>query len=147
MNGKASDVEVESRTLLVHCLRDNLGLTGTRIGCDTSTCGACTVLIDGQSVKSCTVFAFQAQEHEVTTVEGLRIEGGDHPLQRALHEHHALQCGFCTSGVLMAAASIIAEKPTLTDEGVRRALKGNLCRCTGYQGIVEAIMSVDRDDT
>ena len=141
VNGVAHDAEVEPRTLLVYFLREHLGLTGTHVGCDTSSCGACTVLVDGQSVKSCTMLAAQADGAEITTVEGLAANGSWHPLQTAFHEHHGLQCGFCTPGMLMASASLLAEDPDPTAEQVRHALEGNLCRCTGYQNIVNAVLA------
>jgi carbon-monoxide dehydrogenase small subunit len=145
VNGRHEEAEVEPRLLLVHLLRDHLGLTGTNIGCDSTSCGACTVLLDGQSVKSCTILAVQADGAEVTTIEGLSGPTGElHPLQAAFQRHHALQCGYCTPGMVMAAASLLAEHPTLTEEEVRRGLEGNLCRCTGYQGIVDAILEVAR---
>ncbi|HLH68266.1 MAG TPA: (2Fe-2S)-binding protein [Candidatus Dormibacteraeota bacterium] len=145
VNGRPEEVEVEPRLLLVHLLRDHLGLTGTNVGCDSTSCGACTVLLDGQSVKSCTVLAVQADGAEVTTIEGLSgTAGGLHPLQAAFQRHHALQCGYCTPGMVMAAASLLAEHPSPTEEEVRRGLEGNLCRCTGYQGIVDAILEVAR---
>jgi carbon-monoxide dehydrogenase small subunit len=139
VNGEERTVEVEGRTLLVHALRDGLGLTGTHIGCDTSQCGACTVLLDGRAVKSCTVLAHQAENREVTTIEGLAPDGQLHPLQRAFVEHHGLQCGFCTPGVIMTAADLLSRDASPSDETIRNALRGNLCRCTGYQGIVESI--------
>jgi carbon-monoxide dehydrogenase small subunit len=139
VNGRQYEREVEPRLLLVHLLRDELGLTGTHIGCDTSSCGACTVRLDGKTVKSCTVFAFQADASEVQTIEGLAEDGELHPLQRAFHEHHALQCGFCTPGMIMAATGILDTNPGASDEEIRKALEGNLCRCTGYHNIVEAI--------
>ena len=139
VNGREFEREVEPRMLLVHFLRDELGLTGTHVGCDTSSCGACTVRLDGGAVKSCTVFAFQADGLEVETIEGLAKDGELHPLQRAFHEHHALQCGYCTPGMIMAATEILARNPNPTDDEIRKALEGNLCRCTGYHNIVEAI--------
>jgi carbon-monoxide dehydrogenase small subunit len=139
VNGRQYEREVEPRLLLVHLLRDELGLTGTHIGCDTSSCGACTVRLDGKPVKSCTVFAFQADGSEVQTIEGLATNGELHPLQRAFHEHHALQCGFCTPGMIMAATGILDENPGASEDEIRKALEGNLCRCTGYHNIVEAI--------
>jgi carbon-monoxide dehydrogenase small subunit len=139
VNGRELEREVEPRMLLVHFLRDELGLTGTHVGCDTSSCGACTVRLDGGAVKSCTVFAFQADGLEVETIEGLAKDGELHPLQRAFHEHHALQCGYCTPGMIMAATEILARNPNPTDDEIRKALEGNLCRCTGYHNIVEAI--------
>jgi carbon-monoxide dehydrogenase small subunit len=139
VNGRELEREIEPRMLLVHFLRDELGLTGTHVGCDTSSCGACTVRLDGGAVKSCTVFAFQADGLEVETIEGLAKDGELHPLQRAFHEHHALQCGYCTPGMIMAATEILERNPNPTDEEIRKALEGNLCRCTGYHNIVEAI--------
>jgi aerobic carbon-monoxide dehydrogenase small subunit len=142
VNGEPRSLEVEGRTLLVHALRDGLGLTGTHIGCDTSQCGACTVLLDGRAVKSCTVLAHQAEDREVTTIEGLAPDGELHPLQRAFVEHHGLQCGFCTPGVILTAADLLSRDAAPSDETIRHALRGNLCRCTGYQGIVESIRAV-----
>ena len=139
VNGEERAVAVEGRTLLVHALRDGLGLTGAHIGCDTSQCGACTVLLDGRAVKSCTVLAHQADGREVTTIEGLGPDGDLHPLQRAFVEHHGLQCGFCTPGVILTAADLLARNASPSDEEIRHALRGNLCRCTGYQGIVESV--------
>jgi aerobic carbon-monoxide dehydrogenase small subunit len=145
VNGTRREAEVEPRQLLVYFLREGLGLTGTNVGCDTTTCGACTVLLDGRSVKSCTVLAVQADEHEVTTIEGLATDGELHPLQRAFHEHHALQCGYCTPGMIMAAAGLIEENGELSDEEIRRGLEGNLCRCTGYHNIVDAVQSAAQE--
>jgi aerobic carbon-monoxide dehydrogenase small subunit len=139
VNGEPRSLEVEGRTLLVHALRDGLGLTGTHIGCDTSQCGACTVLLGGRAVKSCTVLAQQAEGREVTTIEGLAHEGEMHPLQRAFVEHHGLQCGFCTPGVILTAADLLSQNASPSDDEIRHSLRGNLCRCTGYQGIVESI--------
>ena len=139
VNGEPRSLEVEGRTLLVHALRDGLGLTGTHIGCDTSQCGACTVLLDGRAVKSCTVLAHQAEDREITTIEGLAANGELHPLQRAFVEHHGLQCGFCTPGVILTAADLLSRDASPSDATIRHALRGNLCRCTGYQGIVESI--------
>ena len=139
VNGEERSVDAEGRTLLVHALRDGLGLTGTHIGCDTSQCGACTVLLDGHAVKSCTVLAHQAEGREVTTIEGLATDGEMHRLQRAFVEHHGLQCGFCTPGVILTAADLLARNAAPSDEEIRHALRGNLCRCTGYRGIVESI--------
>jgi len=141
VNGELRSLEVEGRTLLVHALRDGLGLTGAHIGCDTSQCGACTVLLDGRAVKSCTVLAHQAEGAEVTTIEGLARDGEMHPLQRAFVEHHGLQCGFCTPGVILTAADLLSRDGSPSDEEIRHALRGNLCRCTGYQGIVESILA------
>jgi aerobic carbon-monoxide dehydrogenase small subunit len=140
VNGVRREAQVEPRQLLVYFLREQLGLTGTNVGCDTTTCGACTVLLDGRSVKACTVLAVQADGREVTTIEGLARDGELHPLQRAFHEEHALQCGYCTPGMIMAAVSLIEEHGALTEEEVRRGLEGNLCRCTGYQNIVDAVV-------
>jgi carbon-monoxide dehydrogenase small subunit len=130
--------DIEPRMLLVHYLRDVLGKTGTPVGCDTSNCGACTVLMDGVSVKSCSVLAVQANGTEITTIEGM-ADGRWHPLQRAFHDEHALQCGYCTPGMIMAAADLLQENPEPTDQQVREGLEGNLCRCTGYQNIVRAV--------
>jgi carbon-monoxide dehydrogenase small subunit len=145
VNGEEVGGEVEPRLLLVHYLRDTLGLTGTNVGCDTSSCGACTVLLDGESVKSCTVLAVQADGHEVTTIEGLAssADGADglHPMQRAFHEQHGLQCGYCTPGMVMAAVSLLREHPHPTESEVRIGLEGNLCRCTGYHNIVKAVLA------
>jgi len=142
VNGVRREADVEPRQLLVYFLRETLGLTGTNVGCDTSTCGACTVLVDGRSVKSCTMLAVQAEGREVTTIEAMARDGELHPIQRAFHEHHALQCGFCTPGMVMAADSLIRENPGgLTEEQVRLGLEGNLCRCTGYQNIVKAVLA------
>jgi carbon-monoxide dehydrogenase small subunit len=141
VNGEDHEHEVEPRMLLVHYLRDTLGLTGTNIGCDTSSCGACTVLLDGESVKSCTLLALQADGCEVTTIEGLAREGTLHPVQAAFREHHGLQCGYCTPGMVMAAVSFLAEHPNPTASEVREGLEGNLCRCTGYHNIVKAVLA------
>jgi carbon-monoxide dehydrogenase small subunit len=140
VNGVAREAEVEPRTLLVYFLRESLGLTGTNVGCDTSSCGSCTVLLDGESVKSCTLLAVQAEGREVTTIEGIAADGQMHPIQDAFHRNHGLQCGYCTPGMIMAAASFLQENPNPTDEQVRESLEGNLCRCTGYQNIVKAIL-------
>ena len=141
VNGKPKTSDIEPRTLLVHHLRENLGLTGTKVGCDTSTCGACTVLVDGESVKSCTVFAAQVAGSEITTIEGLAGDGALTPMQEAFHAHHGLQCGFCTSGMVMAATSLLQEIPNPTEAQVRSGLEGNLCRCTGYHNIVKAVLA------
>jgi len=141
VNGTRHDADVEPRELLVYFIRETLGLTGTNVGCDTSTCGACTVLIDGRSVKSCTMLAVQADGRDITTIEGMARNGDLHPIQRAFHENHGLQCGYCTPGMIMAAASLIEENPQLSEESVRMGLEGNLCRCTGYQNIVKAILA------
>ena len=142
VNGVARTADVEPRTLLVHLLRDHLDLTGTNVGCDTSSCGACTVLVDGQSAKSCTMLAMQAQGTEITTIEGLAGDDGLHPMQQAFHECHALQCGYCTPGMIMAAVSLVEEYPDPSETPVREGLEGNLCRCTGYHNIVKAVLSI-----
>ena len=140
INGTVYEDDVEPRLLFVHYLRDKLGLTGTNVGCDTSNCGACTVLLDGQSAKSCTVLAVQADGAEVTTIEGLADGDGTwHPLQTAFHTEHGLQCGYCTPGMIMASVSLLAENPNPSETEVREGLEGNLCRCTGYQNIVKAV--------
>ena len=139
VNGAPHQDEVEPRLLLVHYLRETLGLTGTHVGCDTSQCGACTVLLDGKSVKSCTVLAVQADGAEVTTIEGVASDGALHPMQEAFHQEHGLQCGFCTPGMVMAAIDLLQRTPNPTDEQIRTGLEGNLCRCTGYQNIVKAV--------
>jgi carbon-monoxide dehydrogenase small subunit len=131
--------EVEPRLLLVHYLRERLGKVGTPVGCDTSNCGACTLHLDGQSVKSCTLLAVQADGADITTIEGLATDGELHPVQRAFHENHALQCGFCTPGMIMASVDLLKDNPEPTDEEIRHGLEGNLCRCTGYQNIVAAV--------
>jgi len=142
VNGQEESHDVEPRQLLVHFIRDTVGLTGTNIGCDTSSCGACTILLDGESVKSCTVLAVQADGTSLTTIEGLAAADGTlHPVQRAFHENHGLQCGYCTPGMVMAAVSLIDEQPGLTERGVREGLEGNLCRCTGYHNIVKAVLA------
>jgi carbon-monoxide dehydrogenase small subunit len=140
VNGKAASGDVEPRTLLVHFLRETLGLTGTHVGCDTSQCGACVVHVDGKSVKSCTMFAVQAQGATVTTIEGL-ANGELHPMQAAFKENHALQCGFCTPGMIMSAVDLLQTNPEPSERQVREWLEGNLCRCTGYHNIVKAIMA------
>lgn len=141
VNGVERTDAVEPRTLLVHYLREQRALTGTHVGCDTSNCGACTVHLDGQSVKSCTVLAVQAHGHEVTTIEGLAPEGdGYHPVQEGFRQCHGLQCGFCTPGMIMAAAGLLDETPNPTEDDVRLGLEGNICRCTGYQKIVESVL-------
>ncbi len=141
VNGGEVAAEVADRTLLVHLLRDVAGLTATNVGCDTSSCGACTVLLDGRSVKSCTVLAAQADGRQVTTVEGLSDGDDLHPVQRAFRAEHGLQCGFCTPGMVMASVSLLAENPAPTEDEVRSALEGNLCRCTGYHNIVRAVLA------
>ena len=141
VDGVRYDDDVEPRTLLVHYLRERLGKTGTVVGCDTSNCGACTVHLDGRSVKSCSVLAVQADGAEVTTIEGLAGADGElHPMQRAFHEHHALQCGFCTPGMIMQAIDLLSDHPDPTEAEVREGIEGNLCRCTGYQGILAAVL-------
>ena len=139
VNGEPRSLEVEPRTLLVHAIRDGLGLTGAHIGCDTSQCGACTVLVDGRAVKSCNVLALQAVGTEITTIEGLASGGEMHPIQRSFVENHGLQCGFCTPGLILTALDLLERDPDPTDEAIRHSLRGNLCRCTGYQPIVESI--------
>ena len=141
VNGARHEVEVEPRDLLVHVLREQLGLTGTTIGCDTSSCGACTVMLDGQSVKSCTVLAVQADGAAVMTIEGLASNGELHPVQQAFHDNHALQCGYCTPGMVMAAVSLIENGEASNREAIRRGLEGNLCRCTGYHNIVKSVLA------
>jgi carbon-monoxide dehydrogenase small subunit len=141
VNGASRTAEIEPRTLLVHLLREHLNLTGTHVGCDTSNCGACTVWLDGEAVKSCTVLAVQAHGHEVTTIEGISENGELHPMQRAFHESHGLQCGYCTPGMVMTAIKLLEHNPSPTDEEIRHGLEGNLCRCTGYENIVVAIRS------
>jgi carbon-monoxide dehydrogenase small subunit len=139
VNGAPRTAEVEPRTLLVHLLREHLNLTGTHVGCDTSNCGACTVWLDGEAVKSCTVLAVQADGREVATIEGISENGDLHPMQQAFHENHALQCGYCTPGMVMTAIKLLEANPEPTDEEIRRGLEGNLCRCTGYENIVAAV--------
>ena len=140
VNGKDVTADVEDRTLLVHFLRDTADLTATNIGCETTSCGACTVLLDGESVKSCTVLAAQADGRAVTTLEGLASETGEmHPVQRAFHNEHGLQCGYCTPGMVMTAIKLLEDNPQPTDEEIRHGLEGNLCRCTGYENIVRAV--------
>jgi carbon-monoxide dehydrogenase small subunit len=138
VNGSRIEREVESRTLLVDFLREELGLTGTHVGCDTSSCGACTLHVDGDAVKACTVLAVQADGSSVLTIEGLG-SGGLHPMQRAFHEQHALQCGYCTPGMIMAAVHLLERNPSPTEDEIRHGLEGNLCRCTGYQNIITAV--------
>jgi aerobic carbon-monoxide dehydrogenase small subunit len=139
VNGEPRELDVEGRTLLVHALRDGLGLTGAHVGCDTSQCGACTVLVGGRAVKSCTMLALQAVGAEVTTIEGLAPRGGLHPIQQAFVDHHGLQCGFCTPGMILTAADLLERDPDPDDETIRSSLRGNYCRCTGYQTIIESI--------
>ena len=146
VNGTRRRHDVEPRLLLVQYLRETLGLTGTNIGCDTSSCGACTVLLNGESIKSCTLLAAQADETEILTIEGLGgPDGSLHPVQEAFREHHALQCGYCTPGMVMAAVSLLAEEEQLDERGVREGLEGNLCRCTGYHNIVKAVLACADD--
>ena len=139
VNGAARSVEIENRLLLVHFLRETLGLTGTHVGCDTTNCGACTILLDGTPVKSCTMFAVQADGCEVTTVEGLASAEGLSAVQEGFHEEHGLQCGFCTPGMMLTATALLAENPDPSEEDIRWAISGNICRCTGYQNIVKAV--------
>jgi carbon-monoxide dehydrogenase small subunit len=141
VNGASQEHDVEPRLLLVHYLREVVGLTGTNVGCDTSSCGACTVLVNGESVKSCTMLAVQADGAAITTIEGLAQDGQLHPMQQAFQENHALQCGYCTPGMVMAAVSLLEEHPNPTESEVREGLEGNLCRCTGYHNIVKAILA------
>ena len=141
VNGAEHVLDVEPRDLLVYVLRERLGLTGTNVGCDTSSCGACTVLLDGESVKSCTLLGVQVDGHEITTIEGLATNGTMHPVQEAFHEQHGLQCGYCTPGFVMATVSLLEETPNPTEEEIRHALEGNLCRCTGYHNIVRAVQT------
>ena len=141
INGTKQDRDVEPRVLLTEFIREVAGLTGTNVGCDTSSCGACTVLLDGESVKSCTVLAVQADGAAITTIEGLADHGSLHPMQVAFRENHALQCGFCTPGMVMAAISLLRDNPNPTEDQVRWGLEGNMCRCTGYQNIVKAILA------
>jgi carbon-monoxide dehydrogenase small subunit len=141
VNGASREAEVEPRTLLVHFLRDSLALTGTNVGCDTSSCGACTVLVGGESVKSCTMLAVQADGCDITTIEGLATDGELHPMQAAFQQEHGLQCGFCTPGMVMAAVSLLEENPNPSEAEVRAGLEGNLCRCTGYHNIVKAVLA------
>ncbi len=141
VNGTVHDSEVEPRTLLVHYLRETLALTGTNIGCDTSSCGACSVHFDGEAVKSCTLLAVQADGAEITTIEGMAVDGVLHPMQEAFRQNHGLQCGFCTPGMVMAATSLLRENPNPTEDEVRIGLEGNLCRCTGYHNIVKSVLA------
>jgi len=141
LNGKTVTAAVEARTLLVELLRERLGLTGTHVGCDTSQCGACTVDVGGRSVKSCTMFAVEADGAEVTSIEGLAADGEMHPMQKAFHENHALQCGFCTPGMVMSAVDLVRRRPDASEKEIREWLEGNLCRCTGYHNIVKAVQA------
>ena len=145
VNGVGHELELEPRELLVYVLRDRLRLTGTNVGCDTSSCGACTVLVDGESVKSCTMLGVQADGTEITTIEGLATDGELHPVQQAFHDHHALQCGYCTPGMVMAAVSLIDHGQATSEAAIREGLEGNLCRCTGYQNIVAAVVAGARE--
>jgi carbon-monoxide dehydrogenase small subunit len=140
VNGTEHELDVEPRLLLVHALRDSLGLTGTHVGCDTSNCGACTVHMDGMAVKSCTVLAAQADDAEITTIEGLGTEDNLHPMQEAFWNNHGLQCGYCTPGMIMSASALLARNPNPTEQEVRLGLEGNLCRCTGYHNIVKSVL-------
>jgi carbon-monoxide dehydrogenase small subunit len=140
VNGTEHELDVEPRLLLVHALRDKLGLTGTHVGCDTSNCGACTVHLDGHAVKSCTVLAVQAEGAEITTIEGMGTEDNLHPMQEAFWNNHGLQCGFCTPGMIMSSSALLARNPNPTEEEVRYGLEGNLCRCTGYHNIVKSVL-------
>jgi aerobic carbon-monoxide dehydrogenase small subunit len=142
VNGVRHEADVEERELLVYFLREGLGLTGTNVGCDTSSCGTCTIHVNGESVKSCTLLAVQADGMEITTIEGLATNGELHPMQAAFQEHHGLQCGYCTPGMIMAATSFLNENPNPTEQEIRHGLEGNLCRCTGYQNIVKAVSAV-----
>ena len=145
VNGKPVSADVEARTLLVHYIREALGLTGTHVGCDTSQCGACVVHVDGRAVKSCTMLAAQAEGMNVVTIEGLAANGELHPVQKAFREHHGLQCGFCTPGMIMTAVDLIRRKPELDERTVREELEGNICRCTGYHNIVKAILAASQE--
>ena len=147
INGRRYEREVEPRLLLVHFIRDTLGLTGTKVGCDTSQCGACTVLLDGAAVKSCTCLTVQADGAEITTIEGLADDGGLHPLQESFWNKHGLQCGFCTPGMILAAHEILRTNPDPSDEEIRHGLEGNFCRCTGYQNIVRAVRDAVQEET
>ena len=141
VNGTRHELDLEPRELLVYVLRDRLRLTGTSVGCDTSSCGACTIMVDGEPVKSCTVLGVQADGAEITTIEGLAGNGELHPVQQAFHEQHALQCGFCTPGMVMSVVGLLDENPAPSEQEIRKALEGNLCRCTGYQNIVKAVQA------
>ena len=141
VNGKAMSAEASADTLLVNFIRENLGMTGTHVGCDTSQCGACVVMVNGDSVKSCTMLAVQAEGAEVTTVEGLASNGDLHPMQQAFHDNHALQCGYCTPGMLISSIDLVTKNPNATESEIRHGLEGNLCRCTGYHNIVKAVQA------
>jgi len=145
VNGEPVSADVEARTLLVHYIREALGLTGTHVGCDTSQCGACVVHVDGRAIKSCTMLAAQAEGMNVVTIEGLAADGELHPVQKAFREHHGLQCGFCTPGMIMTAVDLIRRKPGLDEHTVREDLEGNICRCTGYHNIVKAILAASQE--
>ncbi|HYM82607.1 MAG TPA: (2Fe-2S)-binding protein [Candidatus Dormibacteraeota bacterium] len=145
VNGESRQADVEPRLLLVHLLRDEFGLTGTHVGCDTSHCGACTVLVDGTSMKSCTMLAVQAEGRSITTIEGLATDGKLHPLQQAFWDNHGLQCGFCTPGMIMEASWLLAENPSPSEAEIREGISGNLCRCTGYVNIVKAVQQAAAD--
>ena len=145
VNRKQHEAEVEPRVLLVHFLRETLGLTGTHVGCDTTSCGACTILLDGQAMKSCTMFAVQADGHELTTIEGLATEGKLHPLQEAFWNEHGLQCGYCTPGMIMASLGLLQRNPRPSVDEIRAGLEGNLCRCTGYHNIIKAVQAAARE--
>ena len=145
INGKAVGADVDDRTLLVQFISEDVGLTGTHVGCDTSQCGACVVHVDGEAVKSCSMLAVQAEGCDVTTIEGLAVDGVLHPVQEAFREHHGLQCGFCTPGMIMASVDMIRRHPELDEQTVRQELEGNICRCTGYQNIVSAILSASEE--
>ncbi|MGI9048782.1 MAG: (2Fe-2S)-binding protein [Rubrobacteraceae bacterium] len=142
VDGKSHVAEVEPRLLLIHHLRENLGIGGSHVGCDTSNCGACTVLMDGESIKSCTVLAVQADGREITTVQGIAENGDWHPMQTAFHEQHGLQCGYCTPGMIMASISLLQENPNPSEDEIREGLEGNMCRCTGYENIVKAVQQL-----
>jgi carbon-monoxide dehydrogenase small subunit len=144
VNGKAERADIDPRTLLVEFIRNNLALTGTHVGCDTSNCGACTVWLDGEAIKSCTVLAVQADGGEVTTIEGISQNGDMHPMQHAFHEQHGLQCGYCTPGMVMAAIKLLEANPNPSDDEIRHGLEGNLCRCTGYHNIVAAVRAASQ---
>lgn len=144
VNGAPATVEVEPRTLLVHMLRDSRGLTGTHIGCETGQCGACTVLLDGKAIKSCMVLAVQAEGHEITTIEGIAPQGELHPIQEAFWEHHGLQCGYCTPGMILSSMALLDEHPDPDDDTIRHGIEGNICRCTGYNSILESVHDAAR---
>jgi aerobic-type carbon monoxide dehydrogenase small subunit (CoxS/CutS family) len=147
VNGNHHEAEVEPRQLLVYFLRENLELKGTNVGCDTTSCGACTILVDGKSVKACTMLTVQADGSEITTIEGIARDGELHPMQQAFHEHHALQCGYCTPGMIMAAIGLVEENGAMSEDEIRLGLEGNLCRCTGYHNIVKAIQAAQESSS